>query len=312
MAERREDDIAENYQYWRDHGASWVEEYAKRKRVRPLYHIQELMLREYFTAQAPARVLEFGCGVGRHLRYLREVEDLEIHGFDQSESMVAGCREWADDDWIGRRITVGEPAAPLPFADDAFDIVYSAEVLVHVRPEDLSSTLQELLRVARGQVFHLETSARHEVQASAHEGCWKHDLVGAYAELGYECEVLPSGYFVHDPYRVVLSAEASGDPGFVWPEWRLRRYREMETALLEGIEDLARRRDSLQERLDGWKARALELESQIRTARRGTMAPSDEGAKLSVNTPGASRPAQGDPHLKGSTPPDQADRRSGR
>ena len=44
-----------SYDYWRDHGAGWVEEYDRRKRTNVLYHIQELMLATYFTNSAPAR-----------------------------------------------------------------------------------------------------------------------------------------------------------------------------------------------------------------------------------------------------------------
>ena len=36
--------VAENYQYWRDHGGDWAAEYARRKTWMVLYHIQELML----------------------------------------------------------------------------------------------------------------------------------------------------------------------------------------------------------------------------------------------------------------------------
>jgi SAM-dependent methyltransferase len=59
-----------NYAYWRDHGGEWGEEYHARKRRQVYYHVQELMLADYFSRSAPARILEFGCGTGRHLSYL--------------------------------------------------------------------------------------------------------------------------------------------------------------------------------------------------------------------------------------------------
>jgi SAM-dependent methyltransferase len=149
-------------------------------------------------------VLEFGCGSGRHLRYLRQVPGLEVHGYDQSSTMLAGIAKWAESDWIGEHIRGGEPVGTLPYEDRSFDIVFSAEVLVHVAPQDLPTILGELMRVARWQVLHWETAPGVQLACETHGGCWNHDLVSEYARLGRRCEVLPQGYNVHVPYRVVL------------------------------------------------------------------------------------------------------------
>ena len=65
-------EIRPNYDYWQENGAFWVEEYTRRKKTQVLYDIQEFILAEYFFHCTPARVLEFGCGIGRHLKYLRK------------------------------------------------------------------------------------------------------------------------------------------------------------------------------------------------------------------------------------------------
>lgn len=198
---------ATNYLYWRQHGGDWFAEYNERKKVMPKYHIQELMLADYFAHSAPARVLEFGCGVGRHLSYLSKIAGIEPFGYDQSETMVQGCLNWTSPEWIEQRITIGQPVGRLPFPDKSFDIVFSAEVLVHVRPEDLDSILSEMIRISRWQVLHMETSPHYELVGGAHSGCWHHDLVAAYARLGRHCEILPTGFDMHTPHRVVLSQE---------------------------------------------------------------------------------------------------------
>lgn len=242
-------ELAANYQYWRDHGHTWADEYAARRRSRPLYHIEEIMIAEYFSAQAPARVLEYGCGPGRHLRHLVRIDGLDVHGYDQSQSMVSGCLEWTTTDWIERHITVGEPVGRLPYDDKSFDVVYTAEVLVHVRPEDLDLVLAELLRISRGHIFHLETSRGHTVRVQAHDGCWKHDLVAAYGALSQRCEILPAGYAAHEPHRVILDGAAPGNPRFVWPELTLELYRRLDAELGEGIRDLETRNRRLEKRL---------------------------------------------------------------
>lgn len=224
----------ENYAYWREHGAAWADEYDKRKRVQPYYHIQEIMLACYMVDRAsrgPVRVLEFGCGPGRHLRYLSKIPGVSVHGFDQSEAMVAGCLRWTGQEWIDRNVTIGEPTPPLPFPDKSFDIVYTSEVLIHVRPEHVPGLLRELTRIARREVLHMEPSQTTPVERHVHAGCWNHDLVSAYAALGLACELLPQGYRLQTPARVTLE----GAPAPAWSPVVLELCRRLESDLEQGL-----------------------------------------------------------------------------
>src|SRR5882672_3785798 len=65
-----------NYRWWTDHGQAWPGEVERRKGYMPIYSIQEVLLAEYLSRNAPASVLEFGCGFGRHLAYLSRVPGL--------------------------------------------------------------------------------------------------------------------------------------------------------------------------------------------------------------------------------------------
>src|SRR4051812_42063588 len=88
--------VDSNYQYWRDHGETWIDGYDRRKKRQVLYHIQELMLTHYMLQHSqtaptrPMKVLEFGCGVGRHLHNLNRLPDVDVYGFDQSHAMTRG------------------------------------------------------------------------------------------------------------------------------------------------------------------------------------------------------------------------------
>ena len=127
------------------------------------------------------------------------------------------------------------PTGPLPYPDKHFDLVYSAEVLVHVRPDHVDGILKELVRVCRGHVFHLETSEHVVLYSGAHEGCWRHDLPAAYDRLGLSCEVLPSGSSAHTPYRVAVGQPAR----FTWSPALLEMYRRMERDIDEGFAKVA-------------------------------------------------------------------------
>jgi SAM-dependent methyltransferase len=179
--------VSPNYQYWRDNGTQWVDDYDRHKKAGPKYHICEFVICDYVTHLAPARVLEFGCGSGRHLRYLSRLPGVEVFGFDQSEAMVAGNLRWTDRPWVEQHITIGDPLQRLPYADASFELVFTAAVLVHCRPEHLDDRLLELMRVSQGQLLHIEP--RPDRSHSGWEGtkCWSHDLVAAYARLGWSC-----------------------------------------------------------------------------------------------------------------------------
>ncbi len=262
--------IASNYQYWRDHGKDWGAEYDARKLRQPYLHLQEWMFADYFLRCAPCKVLEFGCGVGRHLRHLSQIPGVEIHGFDQSAGMVSCMRRWTDQAWIDAHVTLGMPTGRLPFGDGQFDVVYTSEVLLHVRPEDLPGILRELTRVARGHVLHIEPPPTYPLVASDHEGCWSHDLVGAYALIGRACEQLPAGYECHAPFRVAL--QDSG-PSPAWSPALLQIMRRADRDLRGGL--------AAQEQAAGeLEAKRGEFEGLAGEARRRLHSVEGEAARL--------------------------------
>lgn len=275
--EVKPENVAANYQYWRDAGSGWGAEYESRKTRLILYHIQELMLTEYVAQHAAAaaaegrtfRVLEFGCGPGRHLRNLREIPNTDVRGFDQSRAMAEGCLRWASPEWFQSHVTIGSPTGALPFDDAEFDLVYSAEVLVHVRPEHLENRLTEIMRLSRGHVLHLEPSPDTAVESECHNGCWSHDLPEAYRRLGRECETLLRGYKVHTPFRVTVQRA----PVFTWSPHQLAMYRRMESDIDAGFTVLERRATEIGESVIAGsrlasesavlRAKVIELERRI-------------------------------------------------
>ena len=235
--------LPSNYRYWQEHGDIWPTEYDQRKKSRILYHAQEIMLADYLFHSAPARVLEYGCGFGRHLKYLTRITGLDVYGYDQSPTMLAGLGKWARREWISDHIILGEPVGRLPYPDGCFDIVYTAEVLVHVRPQDIKTILAELVRVTKQQVFHIETSPGFPLNENDHDGCWYHDLVQIYSELGYVCETLRAGYWAQTPYRVLRE---SARPVYAGSPLLARQLSTLESDLqpILNAADIARQRET--------------------------------------------------------------------
>src|SRR5262245_22545767 len=253
-----------NYQYWREHGGEWGDEYDQRKTRFVYYHIQELMLADYFSHAAPARVLEYGCGVGRHLSYLSKIPNLDIYGYDQSQAMVDQCLRWTSHEWLDQHVTVGPPVGRLPYPDRHFDIVFTSEVLVHVSPADLELVLSELIRISRWQLLHMEPAPFTQVVADAHAGCWNHDLAAAYQRIGHTCELLVPGFEVQTPYRVALSTDREL---FTWPPLALALMRRLEQDIQPKVVQAAETAARLQAEQEQARARAAQLEAEQEQAR---------------------------------------------
>ena len=203
--------------WWQEHGgAEWMDEISKRRPLRPVYYLQEMFLSRYFKAmQRPLRVLEFGCGYGRHLDYLRRNPRLELHGCDQSERMLKQARQvLGDGDPVASRLVLTDPHRPLPYPDHTFDLTYTVSVLIHVPPEVLPSTLAELIRVTRHSILHVETNVVSEERmvSPIHDGCWAHNLIYAYHKQGAACVVLPKHFMDEDIYRLTIAPDPAVEP----------------------------------------------------------------------------------------------------
>ena len=87
----------------------------------------------------PCRTLDVACGTGFVTRHLRG----DVTGLDQSATMVA----IAAGRLGGGRAVQGD-AVPLPFADDAFDRVFTANFYGHLLAAERAPFLAEARRVA--------------------------------------------------------------------------------------------------------------------------------------------------------------------
>lgn len=90
---------------------------------------------------ARGRVLDLGCGNGRHMRALASRGHVPV-GVDFSPALLALGRRDLDADWVGGDATV------LPFRDATMDACLCAAVLHHLpTPEARLETLREVRRV---------------------------------------------------------------------------------------------------------------------------------------------------------------------
>jgi ubiquinone/menaquinone biosynthesis C-methylase UbiE len=97
-------------------------------------------LRRTIEALSPLRTLDVACGTGFLTKHLRG----ETVGLDQSASMIEVAREQ-----VPRVEFVVGDALSLPFADGAFDRVFTSHFYGHLEEPERAAFLREARRVAR-------------------------------------------------------------------------------------------------------------------------------------------------------------------
>lgn len=148
--------------------------------------------KEIASCSGPHRVLDLGCGIGRHIMYCHDM-GLEAYGVDLSESAIGTLKEWAGTrgaQEIASRVVAGD-ARKLPWSNDFFQFAVSHGVLDSMTFEIARATTLELARVltSRG-LFYCDLisgdDSRHAREFSGEEiveGSHETDTVQLYFNL---------------------------------------------------------------------------------------------------------------------------------
>jgi len=108
------------------------------------------------TFQDFSRILDFGVGCGRVIRWFEDVShDKALHGVDIDPLGVYWCARHVPF----ARVQRTSPLPPLPFPEGHFDLVYSHSVFTHLDERYQDLWLEELRRVTRpGAILLLTVS----------------------------------------------------------------------------------------------------------------------------------------------------------
>mmetsp|Transcript_35038 Transcript_35038/g.48583 ORF Transcript_35038/g.48583 Transcript_35038/m.48583 type:complete len:326 (-) Transcript_35038:264-1241(-) len=115
-------------------------------------------------------VLDAGTGNGALTRLMRE-HGKSAWGIELSRAVL----EKECPDLLSKGFVEPGILTNLPYEDNSFDLVFSADVLEHIHPEEVDDVVKELIRVSRRHVFmsislkgHTKATSENDAEANRH------------------------------------------------------------------------------------------------------------------------------------------------
>jgi ubiquinone/menaquinone biosynthesis C-methylase UbiE len=102
-------------------------------------------LHQLFKVAQVERLLDLGCGDGRHLKYFSKF-GFQVFGIDISPTALQLAKDWLLEDNLFAELTCGDMTV-LPWPDNFFDALVSDRVLNHGYHEEIELAIAETYRV---------------------------------------------------------------------------------------------------------------------------------------------------------------------
>jgi len=159
------------------------------------YGVSRSAINQMFLEGIPqsASFLEVGCNVGNQLLLLQAQGYTQLTGIELQSYALAGARSRLK----GVALEQGSALA-LPFEDQAFDVVFTSGVLIHIAPDDLPQAMSEIHRCARHYIWGAEYFSP-ELTAVNYRGnddlLWKMDYARKYLTLFDDLELVKERRF---------------------------------------------------------------------------------------------------------------------
>jgi len=132
----------------------WDDVFAEKGKYFTNIHPDMEKLAKLFSEKGVQRILDLGCGTGRHLLFLLK-KGFEVYGLDGSPNGLEIAKNWLAEENLSSELTCQKIEHEFPYKDGFFDAVISIQVIHHNLLKDIIFTVDEIKRTLKpeGLIF---------------------------------------------------------------------------------------------------------------------------------------------------------------
>jgi SAM-dependent methyltransferase len=133
----------------------WNDIFSKRGKVFLKPHPDMERLVKLFRKNGVKKILDLGCGTGRHLIFLIN-KGFELHGLDAAPRGLEIAKKWLEEQNLFANLLLHRIEEKFPYADGFFDALISIQVIHHNFMDKIIITINEIERILRkGGIFFI-------------------------------------------------------------------------------------------------------------------------------------------------------------
>ena len=142
---------------------TWEEIFKKEGKVFEKPHEDMPKLVKLLKKYKTKKILDLGCGPGRHLIYLAK-KGFDVSGLDNSETALKMANLWLKKTKLKAHVKNIDFYQPLPYANNFFDAVISHGAIHHGTTKKVKQIIAEITRVLKkhGMIFITVPQRHHK------------------------------------------------------------------------------------------------------------------------------------------------------
>ncbi|WP_069650125.1 class I SAM-dependent methyltransferase [Caloranaerobacter ferrireducens] len=182
----------------------WEKAYQKKHSGEIKPHPDLVNAEKLFKKNKVKKVLDLGCGDGRHLVFLSR-KDYKVYGLDYSKTALERSKKWLTNCGLEAEELIEADFTDLSWNDCFFDAVISTQVLGHGRIEKIKRAFYEIYRVLKSGGYLFITVPKYPPLKNWKDGKYKEIENKTYVPLEGHEEGIVHYFFEERDLRDILS-----------------------------------------------------------------------------------------------------------
>lgn len=166
--------IADQKKYWNTRGKYYFDDFFNTDYYKYELFFQDMLIKELKQLKF-CSIFEAGCGFGWNIKRLKkEFHDAKVEGVDFSLPQLQNNKLYEPD--VITRPVQGN-VLRMPFKDKSFDIGFTMGVYMNIHPDNIEKAVDELLRVTKKYIIHIEWDQNNTKPALRKKRIFKTNIV---------------------------------------------------------------------------------------------------------------------------------------